>query len=180
MFRTGNWDVALDYNTTHYVAKVGGEVVAAVPALSDYGDLFSPHTNPALNNVSHPTDYTWQHVALVVNGSQLSVYRHEGGGDSNSNLAFVAHANITFFTLNFSPLQLDVFVFGEYFSGKMDEIRVWNVSQSQSVLEKYKSMPYPCDPAYPASLLGPYFSFSFDFSVFRLSFFLLLLLHLPP
>jgi hypothetical protein len=92
---------------------------------------------------------TWQHVAGVFNGTSISIYVD---GVLSGTTPF------TSYSLQSSSTSVIIGVdgFGEPFQGNIDEVRIWNVGRSQTLIQSYMN----CAVSDTASGLLAYYEFN--------------------
>jgi hypothetical protein len=91
------------------------------------GKIVLEGSNTFLASATPVTKDVWQHVAVVVNGTNVTFY-------VNGNMAGTYTGAFT--ATSAYPLTIGDFSAGSYpFNGTMDELRLWNVSKSQQDIQ---------------------------------------------
>jgi hypothetical protein len=103
-----------------------------VESTRDYDGRFNVFTGSGVWTPASPTLNSWQHIAVVYTPGNIYFYKN---GTKYSYGAPSTGSSIYKFNIGRNP------GFGEYFAGKMDEVRVSNVARSANWIQaEYKSM----------------------------------------
>ena len=95
---------------------------------------------------------TWTHIAMTYDGSTLRFFRN---GSQNSSLAVTG-----LITTSSSPLRLGGSqVFGQYFAGRLDDVRIYNRALSATEIQTDQATAVPGDAA-PSDTTSPTVSIS--------------------
>jgi gliding motility-associated-like protein len=112
------------------------------------GKIVLEGSNSFLSSATAVTKDVWQHVAVVVNGTNVTFYIN-----GNISGSYTGSFNAT----SAYPLTIGDFSGGSYpFNGTMDELRLWNVSKSQQDIQAAMYTPL----AGNESGLAAYFNFN--------------------
>jgi gliding motility-associated-like protein len=115
---------------------------------SNDGKIVLEGSNTFLSSATAVTKDVWQHVAVVVNGTNVTFYIN-----GNISGSYTGSFNAT----SAYPLTIGDFSGGSYpFNGTMDELRLWNVSKSQQDIQAAMYTPL----AGNESGLAAYFNFN--------------------
>ena len=112
------------------------------------GKIVLEGSNTFLSSATAVTKDVWQHVAVVVNGTNVTFYIN-----GNISGSYTGSFNAT----SAYPLTIGDFSGGSYpFNGTMDELRLWNVSKSQQDIQAAMYTPLVGNE----SGLAAYFNFN--------------------
>jgi gliding motility-associated-like protein len=115
---------------------------------SNDGKIVLEGSNTFLSSATAVTKDVWQHVAVVVNGTNVTFYIN-----GNISGSYTGSFNAT----SAYPLTIGDFSGGSYpFNGTMDELRLWNVSKSQQDIQAAMYTPLVGNE----SGLAAYFNFN--------------------
>jgi hypothetical protein len=89
------------------------------------------------NSVATPTLNVWQHVAATWDGTVVSIYVNGVlSGTTTPAISTLGNASN-------NPVWLGGNTWNEYFTGNIDEVRVWNVARTQCDINTYKNCEIP-------------------------------------
>ena len=131
----------VDSYLLHASSGAGGlRPAAGVTTGSSVPTIFAPSAVPV---------GAWSHLAMTYDGSQLRIYVNGLQVASQAVTGTIAPSNSPLWIGGNSP-------YGEYFSGRIDEVRVYRVALSQAEIQADMAAPLggPPDTAAPSQVLG--------------------------
>jgi chitodextrinase len=119
---TNGWrDVIYKGNDNYFLEGTSGNNAPAGGVLISGADVITYGTSPLMAN-------SWTHVALTFDGAMLRLYVNGG--------QVVSLASAGAITTSTNPLQIGGdSLFGQYFSGTIDEVRVYNQALTQAQIQ---------------------------------------------
>jgi glucose/arabinose dehydrogenase/chitodextrinase len=126
---SGTWrDVIYKGNDNYYLmatSSVGSRPAAGGIFAGSYGEVFGPSALAA---------NTWTHLAVTYDGSVLRLYVNGALVASQAKTGSLATSS--------SPLQIGGdSLYGQYFSGRIDEVRVYNTALTQAAIQADMTTP---------------------------------------